>query len=496
MRLVVVSNRVTWPDGATKPGGMAVGIEAVLKTYRGVWIGWSGRCSGDDGVRARHRLVRNGIEYITLDLPCEEFHGYYSGFSNQVLWPAFHGRQDLLAPSPSDYRDYLTINEIFADELSRTLRPDDLIWIHDYHLIPLGHILRRRGIRNRIGFFLHTPFSKPATLTPLPMAADIAAFLCAYDLLGFQTPTDRQAWKDFLNAQTFPGTSRLTRRTFPPRSAVMPIGIDTAEFEEAARKNRIDDRQLLRVFDHLPVGVTPIIAVDRLDYSKGLAERCTAFDAFLKEYPSFEGQVSLIQVAPDGRQDIPAYRDEKMRVERAFSRLRAAHPERQVAHLLTDAIDRSSLAAAYRRCRVGLVTPLRDGMNLVAKEYVAAQNPANPGALILSRFAGAARELETGAILVDPFDITAVAAAIKRALTITRTERIWRWETMIKSLRRNNAAQWAKRFIETLQSDEVAHLGTSVTTISGRTKDQRKPTVPAGARPALAPPRYGSGRPT
>lgn len=496
MRLVVVSNKVTWPEGATKPGGMTVGIEAVLKIYGGVWIGWSGRCSGDDDVRARHRLVRDRVEYITLDLPAQEFHGYYTGFSNQVLWPAFHGRQDLMELSPQDYQDYLTINEVFADELVGILRPDDLISIHDYHLIPLGHILRRRGIRNRIGFFLHTPFAKPAVLSPLPMAADIAAFLCAYDLLGVQTPTDRQAWKDFLNAQTFPGTSRLTRRIFPPRSAVMPIGIDTAEFEETAKSNRIDDPQLLRIFDHLPVGVTPIIAVDRLDYSKGLAERCTAFDAFLKEYPNFEGQVSLIQVAPDGRQDISAYRNEKMRVERAFSRLRAAHPKSQVAHLLTDAIDRSSLAAAYRRCRVGLVTPLRDGMNLVAKEYVAAQDPADPGALILSRFAGAARELETGAILVDPFDVPTVAAAIRRALTMTRTERLWRWETMIKSLRRNNAARWAKYFIETLRSDEVAHLGTSVATIPGRTKEQHKPTVLSRARPALTAPRYGLGRPT
>ncbi len=468
MRLVVVSNRVAVPGPeAVQPGGMTVGIEGALKAHGGVWLGWSGRCSSDD-VLPRHRLVRDGVEYVTLDLPAREFEGYYSGFSNQVLWPLLHDRQDLAEFKPSDYLNYLAINERFADELVRILKPDDLVWVHDYHLIPLVHALRQRGVRNRIGFFLHTPFVDVDALNALPVAGAIGADLCAYDLIGFQTAADRRKWRGFLASHTSSARAGHMPLTVPPRCVTLPIGIETGPFAQLAADGRIDDPQLSAAFAQLAHGATPIIAVDRLDYSKGIAERFQAFDAFLNMYPAYEGQVALIQVAPVGRDEIAAYRAEAVRVKRAYAQLTADHPDHRPAYLVTENVDRASLAAVYRRSRVGFVTPLRDGMNLVAKEYVAAQDPNEPGVLILSQFAGAADELDGGALMVDPRNIPQVAGALQQALTMPRHERIRRWQTMIAIVRANDATHWSSRFIQMLMSTKRNPAGTMRELIADR----------------------------
>lgn len=468
MRLVVVSNRVAVPDcQAAQPGGMTVGIEAALKAHGGLWLGWSGRCSPDD-VLPRHRLVRDGVEYVTLDLPEHAFQGYYSGFSNQVLWPLFHGRQDLVEFNASDYLDYLAINERFADALACLLKPDDLVWVHDYHLIPLASALRRRGIRNRIGFFLHTPFAEIEALDALPVAGAIATALCAYDLLGFQTTADRRNWRAFQGSQTSSARIGIAPLTVPPRSATLPIGIDYEAFAQLAAQGQMTDPQLALLFEQLAPSADPIIAVDRLDYSKGIAERFQAFDTFLTMYPAYGEKVALIQVAPPCRGRIAAYCAEMARVNRAYAQLKANHPSNRSVHLLTESVNRASLAVAYRRSRIGLVTPLRDGMNLVAKEYVAAQDPDDPGVLVLSRFAGAAEQIGTGALLVDPRDIRQLADALQQAVAMSRDERILRWQSMIGDIRDNDAAHWASCFIRMLVRSEYPSTAVANELTTGR----------------------------
>jgi trehalose 6-phosphate synthase len=452
MRIVIVSNRVATP-AASQPlaGGMTVGIEGALKQNGGLWLGWSGRTRCDDTMVSYHEY-KTQILYVTVDLPAGDFAGYYNGFSNQVLWPLFHDRPDLVRFLRKDYEAYCRVSERFADEVVRLLREDDVVWVQDYHLLPLGHALRRRGVRNRIGFFLHTPFCDPREVDLLPVAADLRQFFASYDLSGFQTEDDLLAFEEFEDLHRPTGAGSRTRPEARARTGVFPVGIDTREFELMAEHAEIDHAGLASIMNPMRPGVAPIIAVDRLDYSKGIVERFCAFESFLRLYPEWESKASLVQIAPIGRGEVPAYREETSRVRSAHVAVNAAHGSgrEHCAHLLTEAVDRRSLAAAYRRSRVGIVTPLRDGMNLVAKEYVAAQDPDDPGVLVLSRFAGAARELAGGALIVDPRDPCGVAHALNRALTMDPAERLDRWETMIAVIRGNDAAGWASSFINRL----------------------------------------------
>ncbi len=480
MRLVVVSNRVAVPNAsAGQAGGMTVGIVGALKTHGGLWLGWSGQLI-ESTTAQPHRHVDGAVEYVTLDLPATEFQGYYAGFANQVLWPLFHGRCDLVAYNRAAYESYLAINALFADELARALRPDDVVWVHDYHLIPLAHGLRARGVRNRIGFFLHTPFADPDDLMRLPVGDSVAEFLCAYDLVGLQTSADLQAFREFLALRPLANRRGPLRLAVPPRSDAFPIGIDTEEFEDTAATAVIEDPALVAAFERVKPDATPIIAVDRLDYSKGIAERVCALETFFYLHPEFARKVSLIQVAPVGRSEIPAYRNEAARVKHAFDALKTIQDWGDVppAQLLTDGVDRRSLAAAYRRSRVAMVTPLRDGMNLVAKEYVAAQDPDDPGVLVLSRLAGAANELDVGAILVDPCDPEDVAQALHRALIMPLAERQQRWRRMIAVLRHNDAAYWSSRFVAALARVERLEARTPARPLaSGQGTRSRVPVV-------------------
>ncbi len=455
MRLVVVSNRVSLPSNdGVQAGGMTVGIEGALRHSGGVWVGWSGRLRDDDKVLRRHESA-NGIDYMTLDLPAREHAGYYAGFANQVLWPLFHGRHDLAAYDAEDYAHYLQVNARFADELVRQLRADDVVWVHDYHFVPMAHALRGRGICNRIGFFLHTPFGAPGDLMRLPVRDDLAGFLEAYDLIGFQTQADVHAFHGFMAAQSLVSERHPMRRANPPRSAAFPIGIDAPRFATTAQ-GQIADEKLRVAFDRLGQDALPIISVDRLDYSKGIPERLRAMDAFMTRHPRMAALTGLIQVAPTSRSSIPAYQAEAERVQQAHADLMTHHcaTSRPAAQLITEPVDRRSIAAAYRRSRIGLVTPLRDGMNLVAKEFVAAQDAADPGVLILSRMAGAGEELEDGALMVDPSDTAEVARALHQALAMKRGERQERWSTMIETVRRNDVANWSKGFLEALTETE------------------------------------------
>ncbi len=451
-RLIVVSNRVAIPSADTsQTGGLAIGIESALRDRGGLWFGWSGKLA-DSGEPQRHRKVRGRIEYQTLDLPKAAFQGYYNGFSNQVLWPLAHRRPDLVCYRAEDYRDYLRINALFATELKSLLRPGDAIWVHDYHLMPLAQALRALDVGNRIGFFLHTPFAEPYEMMRLPIADSLADFLCQYDLAGFQTPGDVEAFRRFLIATRISKTDCLSHQAKPPRSAAFPIGVETQDFHKLAAEAKIVDPALAAMFAHLGNNVQPVIAVDRLDYSKGVPEHFQAFAALLDSNPELVGRVSLVQVAPPTRTDIPAYRCEAIRAKRAFADLKAIHDcdNAVPAQFLNRGVDRTSLAAAYHRSRVGLVTPLRDGMNLVAKEYVAAQDRFNPGVLVLSGFAGAARELSAGALIVDPRNKVDMANAIRRALRMDTHERRERWLAMMSAMKANGAIEWSSSFMAAL----------------------------------------------
>jgi trehalose 6-phosphate synthase len=450
-RLVIVSNRVA--TGARVPaGGLAVALrDALLQAGNGLWFGWSGRIVAG-GSAAPHLFERDGISFATLDLDADDYDAYYKGYSNRTLWPLFHYRIDL-ATFDHGFRDgYLRVNEQFAGALAPLLRPSDLVWVHDYHLTGVAEALRRLGVHNRVGFFLHTPFPAHEILVALPHHEALMRALFAYDLIGFQSPSDLRAFRDYvtieIGGRPHPdGTLTAFGRTI--RAQVFPIGIDTAEFAslagtaEAAREG---DR-LTRL---LPGGEV-IIGVDRLDYTKGLVERFAAFEQLLEAYPDNRGRVTMLQIAPPSRSDVPEYADLKRTLEGMAGRVngRFAELDWTPIRYLNRPFNRRMLAALYRASRVGLVTPFRDGMNLVAKEYVAAQSEADPGVLVLSRFAGAAQQLKD-ALIVNPYDVSGVAQAIQQGLRMGLDERRERWQRMMQGLREADVVAWRRSFVNTL----------------------------------------------
>jgi len=454
-QLVVVSNRVGVPERnvGARAGGLEVAVKAALKSKSGIWFGWSGKVATHTKIAAQ-KVVHDQITYITLDLSKEDHHEYYNGFTNRVLWPILHYRVDLAEFSRRDLSGYLRVNENFARELDEVLEPDDIVWVHDYHLMPLAKALRARGHKNRIGFFLHIPCPPPEILTALPNHERLIPSLCEYDLVGFQTGDDAFNFSRYLTREC-----GLHSRDFnfvvgdrKVRIGVFPVGIETAAFADLARRSvRLPFVQ--RVITSL-VGRALIIGVDRLDYSKGIANRLSAFELFLQTQAAWRGKVTYLQIATKSRTEIPEYAAIEQEIGSAAGRINGAYGEADWTPIryINRPYSHSTLAGLYRAARVGLVTPLRDGMNLVAKEYVASQNPEDPGVLILSRFAGAAQECKA-ALLVNPYDPDSVAAAIGQALSMPLAERRDRYESLFKVLSHNNIQQWADRFLAALEQE-------------------------------------------
>ena len=452
-QLVVVSNRVAIPEKIAKvrPGGLEVAIKAALKDKTGIWFGWSGKVAAQAKIATR-KIVHDKITYITLDLSKEDHHEYYNGFTNRVLWPILHYRVDLAEFSRRDLSGYLRVNDHFARELHKVLRPDDFIWVHDYHLMPLAKALRERGHKNRIGFFLHVPCPPPEILTALPHHERLIPSLCEYDLVGFQTGDDAFNFSRYLTRECSLHSRDfnfiISDRTI--RIDVFPVGIETAAFADLAQRS-VHLPFVKRVIGSL-AGRALIIGVDRLDYSKGIAHRLSAFELFLGTQSDWRGKVTYLQIATRSRTEIPEYAYMEQEIGSAAGRINGAYgeadwtPIRYINHPYSHA----TLAGLYRAARVGLVTPLRDGMNLVAKEYVASQNPDDPGVLILSRFAGAAHEFKA-ALLVNPYDPDSVAAAIGQALSMPLAERRERQAALFQVLSRNDIQHWADRFLTVLE---------------------------------------------
>src|SRR4051795_9277014 len=451
-RLVVVSNRVgPIAAGKASEGGLAVALRAALESSGGLWFGYSGTISDPPNETPKIETVGN-ITAATLDLTRRDFDEYYIGYANRVLWPLFHYRPSLVGFSRRDLAGYLRVNRKFARALAPLLTPDDLIWVHDYHLIPLADELRGLEVRNTIGFFLHTPFPAAEVLRLLPNHRNPVAALCAYDLVGFQTITDVHGFRDYLvrwcgGEELKGGAIRAFGRVV--RTAVFPVGIDVEGIAALAAK-AASSRQYRRLRDSTRDRAL-LIGVDRLDYSKGLPARFSAYFHLLEHYPQTRGRTVFLQIAPPSRSDVPEYQEIRRELEAATGRINGRFAEFDWTPLryLNKSFNHRILTGFYRAAKLALVTPLRDGMNLVVKEYLASQDPENPGMLVLSCFAGAAHELGE-AILVNPNDIEGMAEAIRQGLDMPLGERKERWAAMMTTLKRNDIDAWRESFLSEL----------------------------------------------
>ncbi len=453
-RLVVVSNRVPLPThaGAPAAGGLAVGLDGALKSRGGLWFGWSGKTS-DLNVPSSLQLHEVGpITYAVTDLSRRDIDEYYSGFANRALWPICHYRLDLTKFTKRNTDGYFRVNEFFARRLAPLLRPDDVIWIHDYHFIPLASYLRSLGFGNRIGFFLHIPFPPSDIASAIPAYDVVLRTLAAYDLVGFQTALDAENFagcllRDGHGRDLGDGRYEAFGRRF--RVGAFPIGIDTEAFRREALEGARNP--MVRRTRKSLAGKDLIIGVDRLDYSKGIPHRIQAYSSFLEKNPGCRGKVSYIQITPRSRAEVPEY-DQMLHEVAELAGLtngRFGDVDWTPIRYINRTVARSSLAGLYRVARVCLVTPLRDGMNLVAKEFVAAQDGEDPGVLVLSRFAGAAHEMDA-ALLVNPHDTEATAGAIGRALQMPIEERRERWAAMYRRIEANPVQRWCDGYLEVL----------------------------------------------
>ena len=452
-RLVIVSNRVALPrERSGAAGGLAVAMREALRRNGGLWFGWSGELSEETA--AAPRILEAGkITYATLDLSHADHRAYYLGYSNSVIWPLFHYRLGLFEFRRDTFEGYLRVNAAFAAALAPLLQPDDLVWVHDYHMIPLGDELRKRGVHNHIGFFLHIPFPTTEVLTAMPGHEHLVKALCAYDLIGFQTDADLHGFADYIvnEAQgTIDSDGAFAAFGRSGRAGVFPISIDTDGFARAAER-AASGPETKRLSESL-VGRALIIGVDRLDYSKGLPQRFEAFDYLMERRREHRSRVTLMQIAPPSRGQVAQYRALRRELEGLAGHINGKLAEFDWVPIryLNKTFTRNTLAGFYRLARIGLVTPLRDGMNLVAKEYVAAQDGKDPGMLVLSRFAGAARELD-GALIVNPFDAEAMAEAMHQGLIMPLEERRARWAQMIEVLRHNSIVKWREDFLRALR---------------------------------------------
>ncbi|WP_133650243.1 alpha,alpha-trehalose-phosphate synthase (UDP-forming) [Paraburkholderia flava] len=463
-RLVVVSNRTADPR-KTAAGGLAVAVRESLQETGGLWFGWSGKIHGETEGAAGQSDVRmqtmGRVTLATLDLDQRDYDTYYLGYANDVLWPVFHYRLDLANFDVRFAAGYRRVNQLFARKLMPLLRPDDLIWVHDYHLIPLAAELRAMGCTNRIGFFLHIPMPPPLIMAAIPEHEWLMRSLFAYDLVGFQAEADVTHFAHYVESEAHAsrlehGRLRAFDRTL--RVGAYPIGIDVDEFAGLAQGK--DGREMFARMREEYSRRRLLIGVDRLDYSKGLPQRVHAFRELLAQYPENHNSATLIQIASPSREDVGAYDDLRRQMDSLCGEINGDYGELDwmPVRYIHRNVARKRLPGLYRASRVALVTPLRDGMNLVAKEFIAAQDPADPGMLVLSRFAGAAEQLKD-ALLVNPYDTQGTAQAIQRALTMPQDERINRHERLMKRIREQDVHWWCSSFLEALEQtgEEPAH---------------------------------------
>jgi trehalose 6-phosphate synthase len=448
--LLVVSNRLP-AEPATElerdraVGGVAPALASILASRHGVWLGWSGRTV----VGRRTLAIDDRLARASFDLHPDEHALYYNGFANRGLWPVMHGFVGRARFHETEWRAFVDVTDTFADHAMELVRPDATVWAHDFHMLLLARALRARGHIGLRGLFLHVPFPPVDAFEALPHATHLLAAMLDYDLVGFHTQRHAsnfvRAASTLLGAtETSHGLAQHGRRT---RIGVFPLGIDAAQFRVTGAETDPEILELRAALRDRKL----VLGVDRLDYTKGIDERLGAFARLFEVAPEWRAKTTLLQVAVPSRADVPEYAAQRDLVEASVGRINGelgeAHwmPVRYVRR----SYGRTTLAQLYRAADVALVTPLRDGMNLVAKEYVAAQDPTDPGVLVLSRFAGAADELHD-ALLTNPYDREGTARAIARALSMTREERIARHERLRAAVSQNAPDAWAGSFLSML----------------------------------------------
>jgi len=449
-RLVIVSNRVALP-GSRQAGGLVVAVKAALRGRQGVWCGWSGRVT-EDAPSAPDVVEGRKVSYVALDLAAADYQEYYNGFANSVLWPILHYRSDLAEYSRTDLSGYMRVNSYFADQVARFLKPDDVVWVHDYHLMRFAAELRSRGFENPIGFFLHIPCPPPDILLALPQHAETIAALGAFDLVGFQTENDAANFGAYL--ETRGATVARAARIYDLDGrrihiGAFPVGISGSIYARAARTAAQSPftQEMLASLG----GRKLLLGVDRLDYSKGIVQRMQGFEHFLEENPDWVSNVTFLQITPKSREEARGYKEMETTVTGLVGQINGRFGEAAWTPIryVNKSHSRKTLAGVYRVADVALVTPLRDGMNLVAKEFVAAQDESDPGVLILSQFAGAAAQLE-GALIVNPYEKEGMAQAMRRALEMPLQERVERHRSMLRSVIEDDVDRWADNFLTRL----------------------------------------------
>jgi trehalose 6-phosphate synthase len=429
-----------------------VGILGALDKTGGLWFGWGGELSETEPGEADIH-IRNGVSFASIDLKRADYELYYNGYANETLWPLCHYLLKDFKFKAEEHDAYESVNRVFATRLLPLLQPDDVIWIHDYHLIPMARLLREAGCRQPIGFFLHIPFPHIEMLRVLPTYAELLRDLTAYDVVGFQTDSDLRAFQSgieyLFGADSLRPDNRIVIGDRQLLADVFPISVDVDAIQNEAAEAR-QSEVVQRTIDSL-VGRKLMMGVDRLDYSKGLVERFAAYRQFLETFPDNVGRITYIQIAPLSRSEVRAYAEIRNSLEQAAGQTNGQFGDTDWTPIryLNRNFPHATLMGFLRASHVGLVTPVRDGMNLVAKEYLAAQDEHDPGVLILSNLAGAAKEL-TGAILINPYDARAVGMAIQTALTMPLAERRERHAVMLDTLKRNDIHHWAERFVGAL----------------------------------------------
>lgn len=464
-RLVVASNRLPLVleqvDGAWQSragsGGLVTALNPVLRQRGGLWVGWPGTIGHeahelDDILKSAGREA--GYEFSAVMMSAAERDSFYYGFSNEIIWPLFHDLHMRCNYDPAYWGAYRAVNRRFAEVIARNIQPGDFIWVQDYHLMSVAADLRELGVTEKIGFFLHIPFPPPEIFMKLPWRFEILQALLQFDVLGFQTQGYRRSFSHCVRSMV-PGLSvrgrgRVMTAKTPDRDVqvgVFPISIDFHEFADKAAAGDVIARtaEIRRQFDERKL----ILGVDRLDYTKGIPERLRAFDQTLIQHPELCDRVTLVQVVVPSRTAIGEYKDLKSEIEMLVGEINGRHsrPGWTPVHYAFRSLERSELIAYYRAADAMLVTPLRDGMNLVAKEYCACRTD-NDGVLILSEFAGTAATMHRGALLVNPHDVVGAADAIYHGLTMEENERRARMQTMRREVRGHDVFWWLDTFLQ------------------------------------------------
>ncbi len=488
-RLVVVSNRLPVVLQRSKQGewrvqpgagGLVTAMAPVLRDRGGLWIGWA----GTPAAQAREVELRlaagvEGVGYTLRDVPLtrDEVDGYYQGFANEILWPLFHDLPSRCNFDPDYWPIYEAVNAKFAAAVAEHVGAEDYLWVHDYHLILLGREARRLGLRQRAGFFLHIPFPPPDLFFKLPWRFQLLEALLDYDLVGFQTVRDRrnflQCVRALLPGSRVRGAGAVVSLGVPERREIrvgaFPISIDFDDFARFAATAEVAQKAWL-IHESLPRRQL-VLGLDRLDYSKGIPERIRALSRALERFPELRRNITFVQVVVPSRTDVAEYKRLRDEIERLIGRVNGRFTSAgwTPIHYIFRSLSRVELVAYYRTCEIALVTPLKDGMNLVSKEFCACSLDHN-SVLILSEFAGAAAQLQHGALLVNPHDIDATAQALWDAFRMPQSERAQRMQALRRTIRQQNIYRWVDTFLQAATSHQLSDFPVELPYVPRRTE--------------------------